>query len=208
MTADHHLFWITSRAAGVTALILASLAVSAGLLMGGRLIRGRRAQDVRALHEVLALSALAALAVHGLSLLGDSYLRPSLADIAIPFASGYQRWWTAAGIAGAWGLALLALSYYARRHIGTSRWRSLHRFTALAWALGVVHALGEGSDGGRIWFVALVSLAVAPAAGLLAVRLTTRRAGPPQDPPHRPPTTSRPKEPTRAPDRIFTSYPA
>lgn len=127
MTADHHLFWITSRAAGVTALLLASLAVSAGLLMGGRLIHGRRAQDVRALHEILSLATLGALAVHGLSLLGDSYLRPSLADIAIPFVSGYARWWTAAGIIGAWGLGVLGLSFYARRHIGTARWRSLHR---------------------------------------------------------------------------------
>lgn len=205
MTADHHLFWITSRAAGVTALLLASLAVSAGLLMGGRLIHGRRAQDVRALHEVLSLATLGALAVHGLSLLGDSYLRPSLADIAIPFVSSYARWWTAAGIVGAWGLGVLGLSFYARRHIGTARWRSLHRLTALAWLLGVVHALGEGSDRGRIWFFALVALAVGPTMGLLAARLMTRRPVAVAAPP--PPPPARPKEPIRAPDRIFTSYP-
>ncbi|UGS34357.1 ferric reductase-like transmembrane domain-containing protein [Capillimicrobium parvum] len=205
MTADHHLFWITSRAAGITALLLASLAVSAGLLMGGRLIRGRRAQDLRSLHEVLSLATLVALAVHGLSLLGDSYLRPSLADIAIPLHSNYHRWWTAAGIVGAWALALLGLSYYARRRIGTARWRSLHRFTALAWVLGVVHSLGEGSDAGRAWFLVMVALVVGPAGGLLAVRMTRRRSSPPLPAPR---PVDRTKEPIRAPERIFTSYPA
>jgi sulfoxide reductase heme-binding subunit YedZ len=47
----------------------------------------------------------------------------------------------------------------------------LHRFTALAWMLGIVHCVGEGSDAGRAWFVAMVVLAVGPALALLALRL-------------------------------------
>src|SRR5690349_23045367 len=91
-----HLFWITSRAAGTAALLLSSLAVCAGLLIGGKLVRGR--PDLRHLHEALSLAALTALVVHAVSLLGDSYLSPSLADITIPFVSGYQRGWTTLGI--------------------------------------------------------------------------------------------------------------
>ena len=34
-----HLFWITSRAAGFAALVLASLAVSLGLLMSAKLLK-------------------------------------------------------------------------------------------------------------------------------------------------------------------------
>ena len=43
--AGSHVFWITSRAAGITALVLASVAVCAGLALGGRigLLRGRSA---------------------------------------------------------------------------------------------------------------------------------------------------------------------
>ena len=175
--AGDHLFWITSRAAGITALLLASAAVSCGLLVGLRLVRGRSGPDVRALHEVLSLATLVALAVHALSLLGDSYLRASLADLTIPFVSGYQRWWTATGIVAGWSLAVLGLSYYARRRIGTARWRSAHRFTALAWVLGLVHALGEGTDAGQAWFLALVAIAAGPATLLLAVRLARGRSG-------------------------------
>ena len=165
-----HLFWITSRAAGTAALLLASLSVCIGLSMGGRLIKGR-GPDLRVAHEALSLATLAALVVHGATLLGDSYLHPSIADIAVPFLSGYKTLWTSTGIIAFWALALLGLSYYFRARIGQQRWRKLHRFTALAWLLGLVHSLGEGTDAGQAWFLALIAIAVLPALCLLLARL-------------------------------------
>jgi sulfoxide reductase heme-binding subunit YedZ len=168
--ADGHVFWITSRAAGVVALLASSAAVSAGLLMGGRMV-GRGGLDLRIVHEALSLATLLALAVHALALLGDGYLQPSLADIALPFASGYQRWWMAAGIVAGWTLLLLGLSYYVRARIGVARWRTLHRLTALAWLLGIGHALGMGTDAGTAWFVAGLVATAVPGVVLLGVRL-------------------------------------
>jgi sulfoxide reductase heme-binding subunit YedZ len=164
-----HLFWITSRAAGTAALLLSSMGVCVGLLMSGRVIRGRGA-DLKPLHEALSLATIAALLVHGLSLLGDTYMHPSLVDIAVPFASSYQTAWTSLGIIAAWALILLGPSYYARRLIGQQRWVKLHRFTAVAWILGIVHALGEGSDAGSPWFLLLIALATLPAIALLTLR--------------------------------------
>lgn len=168
--AGPHIYWIASRAAGSAALILSSVSVSVGLLMGGRLLKGRRL-DLRVAHEALSLATLAAIAVHGLTLLGDGFLHPSLADIALPFVSGYMTLWTSAGIVAFWALLALGLSYYARARIGVQRWRTLHRFTALAWMLGIVHSLGEGSDAGEAWFLAMTALVVLPALALLLARL-------------------------------------
>jgi sulfoxide reductase heme-binding subunit YedZ len=178
-----HLFWIASRAAGIVALLLSSLSVCVGLLIGGRMTNGRR-PDLRVTHEALSLATLAAIAVHGLTLLGDSYMSPSLGDIAVPFLSGYKTLWTSTGILAFWALLLLGLSYYARTRIGAQRWRKLHRFTALAWILGIAHSLGEGTDAGQAWFLAMVAIATIPALVLLATRwlgaaATPRRAGPP-----------------------------
>jgi len=164
-----HLFWIVSRAAGVAALLLSSLTVCVGLTMGSRLLEARRA-ELRVTHEALSLAALAALAVHGLSLLGDGYLRPSLADVSIPFVGSYETAWTSVGIVAFWMLLVLGLSYYARTRIGVQRWRRLHRFAALAWLLGLAHSLGEGTDAGQAWFLAMISLAVVPALALLLAR--------------------------------------
>ena len=173
MTIDPtpHLFWITSRAAGFAALVLASLAVSLGLLMSTKLLKGRTL-DLRAAHDTLALGTIAAIVVHGAALLGDRYLHPSILDIALPFVSSYKTLWTSIGIVGGWGLILLGLSYYARRWMGGVRWRKLHRFTALAWLAGLVHSLGEGTDAGQLWFLAMVALVAIPALGLLLTRLS------------------------------------
>jgi hypothetical protein len=97
-----HFFWITSRAAGVAVLVASSAAVAAGLLMSGP--ARRRVPDLRAIHEALSLATLGALLLHALSLLGDEFLSPSLADIAVPFVSGYQRGWTSLGIVAGWML--------------------------------------------------------------------------------------------------------
>ena len=167
--AAPHLFWITSRAAGIVALVLASVSVSIGLLMALKLIK-RRGPDMVALHEILSLGTLVAIAVHGLALIGDTYMHPSLADIAVPFLSSYKTVWTSLGIISGYGMALMGLSYYVRRHIGSSRWRKLHRFTVLAWMLGIVHTLGEGTDAGQLWFLAMLAIVVIPALGLVATR--------------------------------------
>jgi methionine sulfoxide reductase heme-binding subunit len=166
-----HVFWITSRAAGVVAFLASSAAVTLGLLIGGRLARGRVAQ-LRVTHEALALATIGAIVVHALALLGDSYLSPSLADVTIPLVSGYQRVWTTTGIVAGWMLIVLGLSYYARGRIGVARWRRLHRFTALAWLLGVLHGLFEGTDAGSLWFLATTAAAALPAWGLLVARLS------------------------------------
>jgi len=137
--------------------------------MAARLTRGRR-PELRVAHEALSLATLAALAVHGLTLLGDGYLRPSLLDIAVPFLSGYKTLWTSLGIIGFWTMLLLGVSYYARGRIGAKRWRSLHRFAALGWLLGLVHALGEGTDAGQAWFLVSIALVAVPALALLAMR--------------------------------------
>lgn len=164
-----HLFWITSRAAGTAALFLSSLGVCVGLLLSGRFVRGRGA-DLRPLHEALSLATIAALVVHGLSLLGDKYMHPSLVDIAVPFAGSYKTGWTSVGIIAFWATLLLGPSYYVRRLIGQKRWVRLHRFTALAWIAGIVHAIGEGSDAGSAWFVALIASTTVPALVLLTLR--------------------------------------
>jgi sulfoxide reductase heme-binding subunit YedZ len=192
-----HLFWITSRAAGFAALVLASLAVSMGLLMSTKLLKGRTT-DLRAAHDTLSLATIVAIVVHAVSLLGDAFVHPSILDITIPFVSSYKTFWTSLGIVGGWSLILLGLSYYARRYVGAVRWRKLHRFTALAWILGLAHALGEGTDAGQAWFLAMIALVTIPALVLLATRLARSSVPAPVGPPSPEPQMSknRPSGPT------------
>jgi sulfoxide reductase heme-binding subunit YedZ len=171
-----YLFWITSRAAGTVALVLASLTVGLGLAMATGLLK-RGGPDRRNIHEILSLSVMAAIAVHGLSLLGDTYLHATIFDVTVPFVFSYRTLATSLGIIAGWGMIFLGLSYYLRRRIGQRRWRSIHRLTALMWVLGLVHAFTAGSDSGQLWFIAMIAISAAPAAVLLVVRLLQGSGG-------------------------------
>ena len=105
MNVAPHLFWITSRAAGGAALLLASASVAVGLMMSSKR-RDSNKRDLRAIHEALSLTTLAMVALHGVSLLGDAFLNPGLAGIAIPFVGAYRPIWTGIGIVAGYGLAV------------------------------------------------------------------------------------------------------
>jgi sulfoxide reductase heme-binding subunit YedZ len=174
MNVTHHLFWITSRAAGTSALLLASASVMLGLMMSSGRRSGSR-RDLRTVHEWLSLTALALVGLHGATLLGDAYLQPGLSGIAIPFASPYRPLWTGIGIVAGYGLAALGLSYYLRNRIGSARWKRLHRLTAAFWLAALAHALGAGTDAGQGWFLVLSAVLVLPAAALLGFRTLSRQ---------------------------------
>ena len=175
MNVAPHLFWITSRAAGGAALLLSSASVALGLMMSSRRATPSK-RDLRAIHEALSLTTLAMVALHGASLLGDSFLHPGLSGIVVPFAGSYRPLWTGLGIVAGYGLATLGLTYYARRHIGAGRWRRIHRLTAVFWLLAIAHTLGAGSDAAQPWFLGLSAALVLPASLLLLVRWLGRAA--------------------------------
>jgi sulfoxide reductase heme-binding subunit YedZ len=164
-----HLFWITSRAAGGAALLLSSASVAVGLMMSSKRPSANK-RDLRAIHEAMSLTTLAMVALHGLSLLGDAYLNPGVAGIAIPFVGFYRPLWTGLGIVAGYGLAALGLTYYLRDRIGAARWRRLHRLSAVFWLAAIVHTIGAGSDAAEWWFLGAGAALVLPAGTLLLLR--------------------------------------
>ena len=168
----NYVWWLAGRASGVVALVLISLSVVMGLAMAAKAIRRpglKRA--VAKLHEHVALTALGAIAIHGLTLLEDPWLKPGWRGIAVPFAITYRPVFTGLGIIAAYAAVLLGPSFYLRRHIGVRRWRKLHTLLVLAWLLAGVHTLGAGSDGRKLWLEAVVAAPVVPIVYLLVLRI-------------------------------------
>ena len=171
-TPLEHGWWIASRSAGIVSLLAITASVILGLLMANGLPRRKGATRVLlSLHESTALAGLVAIAVHGITLLGDPWMHATLWKISMPFTIGYRPLWTSLGIIAGWIAAALGLSYYARRRIGTRLWRKLHRATVLAWALGLAHTLGSGTDAGERW-LQLTMLAGSVAIVFLFLRRT------------------------------------
>ena len=150
-------WWLASRASGIVALVLIAVSVTIGLGMAARAFqKPGLPRTLIAVHEHAALAALVAIAVHGLTLLGDAFLHPGLAGIAVPFVIDHEPVFTGLGIIGGYLAAILGLTFYIRRRVGTRRWRNLHRLTPLVYVLGVTHTLGSGTDAGTPWMTAIL----------------------------------------------------
>ncbi len=168
---SQYLFWLASRAVGITAFILVAVAVILGLYMAGNV--GTRPGYKRVMvkfHEQVALAALIAIPLHGLLLLGDAWLRPGLGGVLVPFTMGYRPFWSGLGIVAGYLAALLGLTFYIRRRLGTARWRRAHRLIVVVYVLGAAHALGSGSDGAGIWLRGIVVASALPIVTLLVLR--------------------------------------
>ena len=173
---NQYIFWLTSRAAGVTAFALASVSVGLGLTMAGRLARGPgRAKVLRTIHEQTALGALIAIVVHGVALLGDKWMHPGLTGVSVPFAMGYRPIATGIGIISGYLAALLGLSFYARRRIGARLWRKAHRLTIVVWLMAAIHAITAGTDASTPWMRAILVASAVPIGGLFLARVAGGR---------------------------------
>ncbi|MFN8162927.1 MAG: ferric reductase-like transmembrane domain-containing protein [Solirubrobacterales bacterium] len=172
-----HGWWLAGRASGLVALVLVTISVGIGLAMAGRVMRrAGLSRKLLAVHEQTALAGLIAIAVHGVTLLGDPWLHPGVAGVTVPFAMSFRPAFTGIGIIGGYLAALLGLSFYARKRIGAKLWRKAHRATVLVYVLGLVHALGAGTDASAVWFRWWVILTAPLIGGLLVHRVLSGRA--------------------------------
>ena len=189
-----HAWWLASRASGIVAICLITASVFIGLTLSTRVIKGPGVSRwLATTHEHAALAGLIATALHGVTLLGDPFLKPGLTGIAVPFAIGFKPLMVAFGIAGGYLAALTGLTFYARKRIGVARWRKLHRLTIVAYAMSVVHTVGAGTDfAAGSWARLAVIAPAGPIAVLFAQRMLAGRKAPAKSP--QPAPSSRPAQ--------------
>jgi sulfoxide reductase heme-binding subunit YedZ len=176
-TLETHGWWLASRASGLVALILVTISVGLGLAMAGKVMRRPGlSRRLMAIHEHTAVAGIVAIAVHGITLLGDPWLNPGVAGIAVPFEMAFRPLWTGLGIVGGYLAALLGLSFYFRKRIGARLWRKAHRATVVVYLLGLAHAFGSGTDASAVWFRWWVLLTTPIIGGLFVYRVLDGRA--------------------------------
>lgn len=171
-TLQTHGWWIASRGSGLLALVLVTISVGIGLMMAGKVMRRPGlSRKLLAIHEHTALAGIIAIAVHGITLLGDPWLNPGLGGIAVPFTMGFRPFFTGLGIVGGYLAALLGLSFYFRKRIGAKLWRKAHRATVVVYLLGLIHAFGAGTDASTVWFRWWVLMTAPVIGGLFVYRV-------------------------------------
>lgn len=145
-------FWILARASGLTAYVLITTSMLAGLVLKSRPFgRALKAASVIDIHRFLALLALGAIALHATALALDSTVHLGVAGLLVPGHSSYRPLWTALGIVAAYLALLIWISFPLRKRIGRRAWRSLHWGTYSVFMLATAHGLMAGSDSARPW---------------------------------------------------------
>ena len=168
----NYVWWLASRASGIVALVLITASVGLGLTMAAKVVTARGVRPMLArVHEHTALAGLIAIAVHGITLLGDAWLNPGLKGVLVPFTMDYKPAYSGLGTVAGYLAVALGLSFYARRRIGAKLWRKAHRATVVVYVLALVHTLGAGTDAGSSWLRAFMLSTAVPIVVLFAWRV-------------------------------------
>jgi len=172
-------FWILARASGLTAYVLLTMSVLAGLVVKSRPFgRALNAAAVTDTHRFLSLLALGAVAFHGLTLVLDSTVRISIPALFIPGLAPYRPLWTGLGVLAAELAGLIVISFPLRKRIGVRAWRRLHWATYGVFAAATLHGLAAGTDTTRPWVFALYLAAVGSVIFATACRVLARPVRP------------------------------
>lgn len=172
-------FWFLARASGFTAYLLITASMIAGLVLKSRpfgtKLKAPIALDV---HRFVTTLALAAIGVHGLTLVADATVHITFGDLVIPFAAPYKPLWTGFGVIAADLALIVAVSFPLKKRIGGRNWRRLHWATYSIFAFSTVHGLAAGTDSGQPWAMNIYLGAVGAVAFATAWRAIGRPARP------------------------------
>jgi Ferric reductase like transmembrane component len=114
-----------------------------------------------ALHKNASLLAVAALAVHIVTAVLDSYAPIHIADVFIPFVSKYRPFWLGLGAVAVDLLIALVVTSLVRERLGQRTWRAVHWAAYACWPVAVLHGLGTGSDTKLGWVLVLNLVCIA-----------------------------------------------
>jgi DMSO/TMAO reductase YedYZ heme-binding membrane subunit len=176
LTSSSTTLWYATRATGIVALILLTVTVVLGILTAGR-VRSRQwpAFAQADLHKWVSLLALVFLAFHVLTSVLDTYVHLGWASIVVPFSSSYEPLWTGLGTVAVDLMLAVAISSALRQRISARTWRGLHWLAYGSWPLAMAHALGDGTDGTKLWMDAVAGVCTVVVAWALVWRIGESR---------------------------------
>ncbi|MDJ0348901.1 2Fe-2S iron-sulfur cluster-binding protein [Cryobacterium sp. PH29-G1] len=168
---DPHLWWYISRASAMIAWALMTASVLWGILLSTRVLR--RVDNpawLQDLHGYLGGTALVMVGLHMVSLMIDSWLAFTAAEVLVPFATAFKPLPVALGILAFYLLVAVQGSSLMLKRLPRRFWKGLHYASYAALLLVSFHAGFTGTDVGSLWYK-IVSLAL---ISIAAVAVTLR----------------------------------
>src|ERR671914_1423192 len=172
-------FWLLARATGLTAYVLLTVSVLAGLTVKakpfGRALKAATAVDF---HKFVALLAIGMVALHGVALVLDETVEIGLGALLVPGLAPYRPLWTGLGVLAGELMVIVYFSFALRKRIGIKNWRRLHWTTYGAFAGATAHGVMAGSDSSQPWAIGLYLGAIGAVSAATAWRALVPPARP------------------------------
>ncbi|MGI9124945.1 MAG: ferric reductase-like transmembrane domain-containing protein [Mycobacterium sp.] len=174
MELSSEALWALGRGNGIVALVFLSLSLALGIASrSGRPLFTLPRFGVASVHRFTALAATLLVALHLGLLFFDPYAKLRLIDFVVPFLGAYRPLWQGLGTVAVDVLVVVVITSLLRPRIPPKVFRAVHWSTYLLWPVAFAHALGNGTDTGRLWFQ---GIAAACALVVLIVGLWRLRA--------------------------------
>ncbi|MBN6186854.1 ferric reductase-like transmembrane domain-containing protein [Aneurinibacillus sp. BA2021] len=168
--------WHMTRASGLVAYGLVSIAVISGLLQSLRMVPASIRGALITLHNTTSWFGLLFACVHGWLLLYDQYVGYTVLEIAVPFVSDHETVKEAVGILSFYLFFLLVVSSDLRGKIGQKTWRIIHYASFLAYVLALSHSIVMGTDTAVPWVQGMYLGTACIIGALLVLRMTRAAA--------------------------------
>jgi predicted ferric reductase len=140
-------WWILTRASGFVAWALLVTSIVWGMLLATRVLKPHDKPGwLMDLHRWLGTLTIGFVGLHLVALVADNYVRFTLTDLLVPFASDYARTGVALGVIGLYGLVAVYGSSLAMRRMPTVWWRGIHLASYLTVLAVSWHAVISGTD--------------------------------------------------------------
>ena len=151
--------WVAARALGVTAYLLLTLEVAAGLVLSHPLNASgwRKTKQVFPWHEMLAVFTGAFLTLHIILLAIDPYAGVGVVGAFVPGFSQFRPIPVAIGSVALYALIFTAVTAKWTRVLPGTWWLRVHRFAAVVFLATWVHGVLSGTDSGALMPMYLVT---------------------------------------------------
>lgn len=146
--ASTKVWWYVSRSAGIVGWALCTASVLWGLALATRAL-GRKpsAPWLLDLHRFLGGLAVVFVGVHMVSLMIDPFVRFTVGDLLVPFASTqYKPGAVAWGIVAFYLLVAVEITSLLKKRLPQRLWRQVHLTSYVLYAFATVHLLTAGTD--------------------------------------------------------------
>jgi predicted ferric reductase len=165
--------WALGRGTGVVALVLFTLSLVLGIVArSGRPVPWLGRFGTSDLHRTAALTGTALVVAHVGTLYLDPFAQLRLVDLVFPFLGAYKPLWLGLGTLALDLLGIITVVSLLRHRVGPRVFRTVHWATYALWPVALMHALGNGTDGGSTWLRGLAVVCISAVVTAVGWRLT------------------------------------